>query len=59
MKFFKFDDQNMTPDVTEQEATEVKGGADLRTARTDTSSGIVFVGGWGSSSYQYDFPGDY
>ncbi|MEQ8787387.1 MAG: cadherin domain-containing protein [Pirellulaceae bacterium] len=25
----------------------------------DDYSAIVFVGGWGSSMYQYDFPGDY
>lgn len=33
----------------------------LTTAGVDASeySAIVFVGGWGSSMYQYDFPGDY
>jgi putative intracellular protease/amidase len=34
---------------------------DIALADADASdySAIVFVGGWGSSMYQYDFPGDY
>ncbi|MCA9096483.1 MAG: hypothetical protein KDA68_23550, partial [Planctomycetaceae bacterium] len=34
---------------------------DIALADVDPSdySAIVFVGGWGSSMYQYDFPGDY
>lgn len=31
----------------------------LATVDPDDYSAIVFVGGWGSSMYQYDFPGDY
>jgi len=42
----------------------VTGGVvvpDIALADVDPSnySAIVFVGGWGSSMYQYDFPGDY
>lgn len=34
---------------------------DIALANVDSAdySAIVFVGGWGSSMYQYDFPGDY
>lgn len=31
----------------------------LSSVDADNYSAIVFVGGWGSSMYQYDFPGDY
>lgn len=31
----------------------------LASVDADDYSAIVFVGGWGSSMYQYDFPGDY
>lgn len=31
----------------------------LAEANADDYSAILFVGGWGSSMYQYDFPGDY
>lgn len=40
-------DGGVTPDLT------------LATVDADNYSAIVFVGGWGSSMYQYAFPGDY
>lgn len=40
-------DGGVTPDLT------------LASVNPDNYSAIVFVGGWGSSMYQYAFPGDY
>ncbi len=47
-------------EVSEQETADVKGGpafmklCDIKGEATEArSTGIVFVGGWGSSSYQY------
>jgi putative intracellular protease/amidase len=37
----------------------VKPDIALADADADDYSAIIFVGGWGASSYQYDFPGDY
>lgn len=47
-------------EVNEQEVTDVKGGpaymklSDIKGEATDSRySAIAFVGGWGSSMYQY------
>ncbi len=56
----KLNELTSTMEVSEQEAADVKGGpaymklGDIKGEATEArSTGIVFVGGWGSSSYQY------
>lgn len=41
------------------ELRSVAGGESYAAQKVRESEAIVFVGGWGSSMYQYDFPGDY
>ena len=56
----KLNDLTSETQVNAQEAADVKGGpaymklGDIKGEATDTRSGaVVFVGGWGSSMYQY------
>ena len=56
----KLNDLTSETEVNAQEASDVKGGpaymklGDIKGEATDTSSSaIAFVGGWGSSMYQY------
>lgn len=60
MKNIKLNDMNIEAEVGAQEAADVVGGpafmklGDIKGEATDTSaSAVVFVGGWGSSMYQY------
>lgn len=49
-------------DLTPEELQLVQGGQSESLARKDARpeyDAIVFVGGWGSSSYQYAYEGSY
>ena len=50
--------------LTDADLDHINGGnvrpdLALSDVKAEDYSAIVFVGGWGSSMYQYDFPGDY
>lgn len=56
----KLNDLTNETEVNAQEAADVKGGpaymklGDIKgDVSESTSTGVVFVGGWGSSMYQY------
>ena len=63
MTTIKLNEMNTTLDVSAQEAADVKGGAiymkvdGVKGNVTAESSNASFVGGWGSSQYQYAFEG--
>jgi len=42
-----------------QDGTQVRPDIALSDVKSEDHSAIVFIGGWGASQYQYDFPGDY
>ena len=45
--------------LSPSELSRVEGGESFAAQKVRQYETIVFVGGWGSSMYQYDFPGDY
>jgi hypothetical protein len=45
--------------LSPSELRRVAGGESYATQNVRQYEAIVFVGGWGASMYQYDFPGDY
>jgi len=60
MTTIKLNELTLDTEVNAQESASVKGGpaymklGDIKGEATDTRSGaVVFVGGWGSSMYQY------